>query len=61
MLITIHFRYDKNSGHWVSNYLMQGLYTTLRLSLWANILAFALVLPWPWRGPAEASTCVWLP
>ncbi len=36
------FRYDKNSGHWVSNYLMQGLYTTLRLSLWANILAFAL-------------------
>ena len=36
------FRYDKNSGHWVSNYLMQGLYTTLRLSLWASILAFAL-------------------
>ena len=33
------FRYDAHSGRWVTNYLTQGLLTTLRLSLWASILA----------------------
>ena len=33
------FRYDAESGKWVSNILMNGLYTTLRLSFWGIILA----------------------
>ncbi len=33
------FRYDEESGRWVSNYLIHGLLTTLRLSLWASLLA----------------------
>jgi polar amino acid transport system permease protein len=33
------FRHDPDSGRWVPNYLMQGLFTTLRLSLWGGILA----------------------
>lgn len=33
------FRYDAQSERWVANYLTQGLLTTLRLSLWASILA----------------------
>ncbi len=38
------FRYDEESGKWVSNYLIHGLLTTLRLSLWASILALVLGL-----------------
>ncbi|MDD2466802.1 MAG: amino acid ABC transporter permease [Desulfobulbus sp.] len=40
------FRYDAEQGRWVSNYLIQGLLTTIRLSLWAGLLAlpFGLVL-----------------
>lgn len=34
-------RYDAQSHQWVSNYLLQGLFTTLRLSLWAGLLALA--------------------
>ena len=33
------FRYDTESGKWVSNILMHGLYNTLRLSVWGIILA----------------------
>ncbi|NQS71500.1 MAG: amino acid ABC transporter permease [Desulfobulbaceae bacterium] len=33
------FRYDAESGRWMANYLTQGLLTTLRLSLWASLLA----------------------
>lgn len=33
------FRYDSETGRWVPNYLMQGLFTTLRLSFWGTILA----------------------
>jgi len=33
------FRYDAESGKWVSNILMWGLYNTLRLSIWGIILA----------------------
>ena len=38
------FRYDVEQGGWVSNYLMQGLLTTLRLSLWAGLLAVPMGL-----------------
>ncbi len=33
------FRYDAESGKWVSNILMYGLYNTLRLSVWGILLA----------------------
>jgi polar amino acid transport system permease protein len=33
------FRYDEESGKWVSNYLIHGLFTTLRLSFWGTLLA----------------------
>jgi polar amino acid transport system permease protein len=33
------FRYDEESGKWVSNYLIHGLLTTLRLSFWGTLLA----------------------
>ena len=33
------FRYDDESGRWVSNYLIHGLLTTLRLSFWGTLLA----------------------
>jgi len=33
------FRYDPESGKWVSNYLIEGLLTTLRLSFWGTLLA----------------------
>jgi polar amino acid transport system permease protein len=33
------FRYDADSGKWVSNILMWGLYNTLRLSFWGILLA----------------------
>jgi len=36
------FRYDAESGKWVSNYLIHGLMTTLRLSFWATLLAIIL-------------------
>ena len=36
------FRYDEESGRWVSNILMVGLYNTLRLSFWGIILATVL-------------------
>jgi polar amino acid transport system permease protein len=32
-------RYDEDTGHWVANYLLLGLLTTLRLSLWSGLLA----------------------
>jgi len=32
-------RYDGESGSWVPNMLLQGLFTTIRLSLWGTILA----------------------
>lgn len=36
------FRYDAESGRWVSNILMIGLYNTLRLSVWGILLATIL-------------------
>ena len=36
------FRHDEATGRWVANYLVQGLLTTLRLSLWASLLALPL-------------------
>jgi len=38
------FRYDQESGQWVANYLVQGLLTTVRLSLWGGLLALILGL-----------------
>ena len=38
------FRYDQEKGWWVANYLIQGLLTTLRLSLWSSVLALILGL-----------------
>ncbi len=36
------FRYDSESGKWVSNYLIHGLLTTLRLSFWGTLLAIII-------------------
>jgi polar amino acid transport system permease protein len=33
------FRYDPERGKWVANLLMQGLFTTIRLSIWGTVLA----------------------
>jgi polar amino acid transport system permease protein len=33
------FRYDDSAGKWVPNLLMEGFFTTIRLSFWATILA----------------------
>lgn len=33
------FRWDAETGWWVPNYLLQGLITTLKLSIWAMMLA----------------------
>ncbi|WP_028584848.1 amino acid ABC transporter permease [Desulfogranum mediterraneum] len=38
------FRYDQEQGRWVANYLVDGLITTLRLSLWSSLLAMVLGL-----------------
>jgi polar amino acid transport system permease protein len=35
------FRYDPERGKWVANLIMQGLFTTIRLSVWGTILATA--------------------
>ncbi|UCG14447.1 MAG: amino acid ABC transporter permease [Deltaproteobacteria bacterium] len=36
------FRFDQENNKWVANLLMQGLFTTIRLSVWATILATIL-------------------
>ena len=33
------FYYDSDQGRWLPNLLMQGLFTTIRLSIWGTILA----------------------
>ena len=33
------YYYDAEKGRWTANVLMQGLYTTIRLSVWATLLA----------------------
>ena len=40
------FRKNQETGEWVPNYLMEGLFTTLRLSFWGGILAtiFGIVM-----------------
>lgn len=38
------FRYDQQSGQWLPNYLIHGLLTTIRLSIWSGLLALALGL-----------------
>ncbi len=35
-------RFDPKKGAWVSNLLLQGLFTTIRLSIWGTILAIVL-------------------
>lgn len=37
-------RFDPDSGRWVSNLLLQGLHTTIKLSVWATVLAIILGL-----------------
>jgi polar amino acid transport system permease protein len=37
-------RFDPDKGRWVSNLLLQGLYTTIKLSFWATLLAMMLGL-----------------
>ncbi len=36
------FRYDPEKGRWVANLLMEGFLTTIRLSIWATLLALPL-------------------
>lgn len=36
------FRYDAERGRWVPNLIMQGFFTTIRLSLWSTLLAIIL-------------------
>lgn len=38
------FRHDQETGRWTANYLMQGLLTTVRLSVWSGLLALLLGL-----------------
>lgn len=44
-------RFDEDSGAWVSNLLLQGLFTTIRLAFWGTILAaiIGLVMGY-WRS-----------
>ena len=35
-------RFDPKKGAWVSNLLLQGLFTTIRLSIWGTLLAIVL-------------------
>lgn len=37
-------RFDLDSGRWTSNLLLQGLHTTIKLSVWATLLAIILGL-----------------
>lgn len=37
-------RFDESSGHFVVNYLLEGLFTTCRLSFWAGLLALVVGL-----------------
>lgn len=54
------FRYDADEGRWVTNYLVEGLLTTLRLSVWSGLLALVLGLAMAlWPAPAAASTGGW--
>lgn len=44
------FRYDLDSGTWVAGVLIQGLMTTIRLSVWSTVLATLIgVLMGLWR------------
>lgn len=35
-------RFDAGKGRWVSNYILQGLFTTLKLSIWATLVGTLL-------------------
>ena len=41
---TYMVRYDEQSGRWLSNILLQGLFTTIKLSIWGMLLAGLLGL-----------------
>lgn len=41
---TYLIRFDQEEGRWVSNLLLEGLYTTIRLSIWATLLASVIGL-----------------
>lgn len=49
------FRYDPQFDRWLPNYLIHGLLTTIRLSLWSGLLALILGL-----GVALARVSNWL-
>ncbi len=51
------FRFDEESGKWVSNVLMWGLYNTIRLSIFGTILAIILGTI---MGICRSSTVVFL-
>ncbi len=36
---TYLFRYDQEKGRWAANLLLEGLFTTIKLSIWATLLA----------------------
>ncbi|MEJ2134997.1 MAG: hypothetical protein P8X86_07115, partial [Desulfofustis sp.] len=41
---TYMVRYDEQSGRWLPNILLQGLFTTIKLSIWGMLLAGLLGL-----------------
>lgn len=50
---TYLFRYDLESGQWQMNMLMQGLMTTIKLSIWGTLLAAVIGV---WMGFMRTST-----
>ncbi len=49
-VLSFIIRFDEESGRWVANLLLQGMFTTLRLAVWATILATIIgVIMGYWR------------
>ncbi|MEJ2056540.1 MAG: amino acid ABC transporter permease [Desulfofustis sp.] len=44
IILTYLIRYDDESGRWLPNVLLQGLFTTIKLSIWGMLLAGLLGL-----------------
>lgn len=42
VVATYLLRYDEVSGHWQANVLLEGFFTTIKLSVWATLLAVLL-------------------
>ncbi|WP_054688788.1 hypothetical protein [Desulfosarcina cetonica] len=49
-------RFDAQSGHWVPGLILQGLLVTLRLSVWAMLLALVMGASWAFCAPAAVAT-----